>query len=99
VKEWDTVMVEYQPGKADDSRQPEADGDNVMIRDKNSTAYPAGNSVQDQVYTALRKSIINLNLIPGTVVSEKEIALRFQVSRTPLPGTAMRTISGNWNVL
>ncbi|MDR2479698.1 MAG: GntR family transcriptional regulator [Treponema sp.] len=41
-------------------------------------------SVQDSVYTALRKSIINLNLLPGTAVSEKEISLRYQVSRTPV---------------
>jgi DNA-binding GntR family transcriptional regulator len=41
-------------------------------------------SVQDAVYTALRTSIINLNLAPGTVISEKEIALRFEVSRTPV---------------
>jgi DNA-binding GntR family transcriptional regulator len=41
-------------------------------------------SAQDSVYTALRKSIINLNLLPGTVISEKEISLRFKVSRTPV---------------
>jgi DNA-binding GntR family transcriptional regulator len=36
------------------------------------------------VYIALRKSIINLNLAPGTAISEKEISLRYQVSRTPV---------------
>jgi DNA-binding GntR family transcriptional regulator len=41
-------------------------------------------SVQDSVYTALRKSIINLNLLPGTAISEKEISLRYEVSRTPV---------------
>ncbi|GHV95830.1 GntR family transcriptional regulator [Spirochaetia bacterium] len=41
-------------------------------------------SVQDSVYTALRKSIINLNLLPGTAISEKEISLRYKVSRTPV---------------
>jgi DNA-binding GntR family transcriptional regulator len=41
-------------------------------------------SAQDAVYTALRKSIINLNLAPGTPVSEKEISLRCKVSRTPV---------------
>ncbi|MDR2553512.1 MAG: GntR family transcriptional regulator [Treponema sp.] len=40
--------------------------------------------VQDSVYTALRKSIINLNLLPGTAISEKEISLRYNVSRTPV---------------
>jgi DNA-binding GntR family transcriptional regulator len=41
-------------------------------------------NVQDSVYSSLRKSIINLNLIPGTAVSEKEISLRYEVSRTPV---------------
>jgi DNA-binding GntR family transcriptional regulator len=41
-------------------------------------------SVQDSVYVSLRNSIINLNLAPGTAISEKEIALRFNVSRTPV---------------
>jgi DNA-binding GntR family transcriptional regulator len=43
-----------------------------------------GRSVQNSVYDALRNSIINLNLAPGTTISEKEIALRFNVSRTPV---------------
>jgi DNA-binding GntR family transcriptional regulator len=41
-------------------------------------------SVQDSIYTSLRKSIINLNLEPGTAISEKEMALRYRVSRTPI---------------
>ena len=41
-------------------------------------------SVQDSVYTALRDSIMNLNLAPGTAISEKEISRRFGVSRTPV---------------
>jgi len=41
-------------------------------------------SVHDSVYTALRDSIINLNLAPGTAISEKEISQRFEVSRTPV---------------
>jgi DNA-binding GntR family transcriptional regulator len=47
----------------------------------------AGNrtgNIQDSVYASLRKNIINLNLAPGTVISEKEIALRYEVSRTPV---------------
>jgi DNA-binding GntR family transcriptional regulator len=50
---------------------------------KKISGYPQGN-VQDSVYTALRKSIINLNLLPGTVISENEISLKYQVSRTPV---------------
>jgi DNA-binding GntR family transcriptional regulator len=41
-------------------------------------------NVQDSVFAALRKSIINLNLAPGTAISEKEISLKFKVSRTPV---------------
>jgi DNA-binding GntR family transcriptional regulator len=50
---------------------------------------PAGRAgtVQDSVYTSLRKSIINLNLAPGTAISEQEIALRYKVSRTPVRET------------
>jgi DNA-binding GntR family transcriptional regulator len=36
------------------------------------------------VYSALRKSILNLNLAPGTVISETEISLHYKVSRTPV---------------
>ncbi|MDL2228697.1 GntR family transcriptional regulator [Treponema sp. OttesenSCG-928-L16] len=42
------------------------------------------NSTQDSVYHALRKSILTLNLLPGTAISEKEISLRYEVSRTPV---------------
>lgn len=47
-------------------------------------------SVQDVVYSALRGSIINLNLAPGTVISETEISLKFQVSRTPVREAFLR---------
>ena len=41
-------------------------------------------SVQDVVYSALRASILNLNLAPGTVISEKEVSTKYEVSRTPV---------------
>jgi DNA-binding GntR family transcriptional regulator len=41
-------------------------------------------SIQDSIYVSLRKNIINLNLAPGTGISEKEAALRYKVSRTPV---------------
>jgi DNA-binding GntR family transcriptional regulator len=50
----------------------------------NTQARQQSGNVQDSVYTALRKSIINLNLAPGTAMSEKEISLRYKVSRTPV---------------
>jgi DNA-binding GntR family transcriptional regulator len=36
------------------------------------------------VYSSLRTSILGLNLVPGAVISEKDISLRFKVSRTPV---------------
>ncbi|WP_245534754.1 GntR family transcriptional regulator [Treponema primitia] len=44
-------------------------------------------SVQDSVYANLRKNIVTLNLAPGTGISEKEIALLYKVSRTPVRET------------
>jgi DNA-binding GntR family transcriptional regulator len=44
-------------------------------------------SVQNAVYMSLRKNIMNLNLSPGTAISEKEMSLRYQVSRTPVRET------------
>lgn len=41
-------------------------------------------SVQNAVYLSLRKNIMNLSLTPGTAISEKEMSLRYQVSRTPV---------------
>lgn len=37
-----------------------------------------------QVYSSLRNSILGLNLVPGTVISENDISARFKVSRTPV---------------
>jgi DNA-binding GntR family transcriptional regulator len=50
---------------------------------KRTDAGKADN-VQDSVYASLRNSIVNLNLLPGTAISEKEISLRFKLSRTPI---------------
>jgi DNA-binding GntR family transcriptional regulator len=41
-------------------------------------------NAQHFVYSSLRNSILGLNLVPGTVISEKDISLRFRVSRTPV---------------
>ncbi|MDR1586363.1 MAG: GntR family transcriptional regulator [Treponema sp.] len=40
--------------------------------------------IQDSICVSLRKNIINLNLAPGTGISEKEVAVRYKVSRTPV---------------
>jgi DNA-binding GntR family transcriptional regulator len=41
-------------------------------------------NAQELVYKTLRDSILSLNLLPGTAISENEISLRFEVSRTPV---------------
>lgn len=41
-------------------------------------------TVSETVYHILHKNIINLNLVPGTVMSEKEISEKMEVSRTPV---------------
>ncbi|MFC4547370.1 GntR family transcriptional regulator [Paenactinomyces guangxiensis] len=41
-------------------------------------------STRDFIYQTLREQIINLELKPGTKISEKEIAEKFKVSRTPV---------------
>lgn len=46
----------------------------------------AGNkqSTLDSVYKALKKSILTMNLLPGTAISENEISKKYEVSRTPV---------------
>ena len=41
-------------------------------------------NAQYAVYNTLRNSILSLNLVPGTVISENDISSRFKVSRTPV---------------
>jgi len=47
------------------------------------TQQKTGNA-QQLIYSSLRSSILGLNLVPGTVISENEISHRFKVSRTPV---------------
>ena len=41
-------------------------------------------NISETVYAILHKNIVNLTLVPGTMISEKDIAERLQVSRTPV---------------
>ena len=41
-------------------------------------------NAQQLIYGNLRASILSLNLVPGTMISENEISQRFKVSRTPV---------------
>lgn len=47
------------------------------------TQQRTGNA-QQLVYNSLRSSILSLNLVPGSVISENDISARFKVSRTPV---------------
>ncbi|WP_058302299.1 GntR family transcriptional regulator [Gorillibacterium timonense] len=42
------------------------------------------------VYASLKEQIVNLTLPPGTALSEKETALQYQVSRTPVRESFVR---------
>jgi DNA-binding GntR family transcriptional regulator len=47
---------------------------------------PAERPVQkaEQIYESLRHSIVRLSMVPGAVISEKELCLEYGVSRTPV---------------
>ena len=47
-------------------------------------------NTQSQVYNTMRKSILSLNLLPGTAISENEISQKFHVSRTPVRETFIK---------
>ncbi|WP_127530611.1 GntR family transcriptional regulator [Paenibacillus kobensis] len=47
-------------------------------------------STRDAVYASLRELILQLELPPGTAISEKDIALKFNVSRTPVRESFVR---------
>ncbi|WP_062235026.1 GntR family transcriptional regulator [Aureimonas sp. N4] len=38
----------------------------------------------EQIYELLRHSIVRLHMVPGSVISEKELCLQYGVSRTPV---------------
>ena len=38
----------------------------------------------DQIYELLRQAIVRLGMVPGAVISEKDLCLEFGVSRTPV---------------
>ncbi|WP_168119627.1 GntR family transcriptional regulator [Paenibacillus sp. HB172176] len=55
--------------------------------------YPYETGVQsakDRVYSQLKDQILDLTLPPGTALSEKEMAVAFQVSRTPVRESFVR---------
>jgi len=50
-------------------------------------------SIKDYTYMVLRKNIIDLNLKPGQIISENEIATSLKVSRTPIREAFARLVS------
>jgi DNA-binding GntR family transcriptional regulator len=51
---------------------------------------PQQESAGNSVYTRLKQQILTLELLPGTVVSEKETSSVFQTSRTPVRESFVR---------
>jgi DNA-binding GntR family transcriptional regulator len=52
-------------------------------------------SLTDQAYSGLRKEIITCRLRPGTEVGEQELALRLNMSKTPVRESLVRlTLEG-----
>jgi len=47
-------------------------------------------SIRDQVYDSLKEQIITLNILPGTTLSENEMAEQYKVSRTPIRESFVR---------
>lgn len=47
-------------------------------------------SLADDIYDELRAAIVSLQMAPGEVVSEKDLGLRFGVSRTPIREALLR---------
>src|SRR5271170_2683635 len=48
-----------------------------------------------QVYEAVRKAIVGLTLPPGSIINERELCERFQISRTPLREAILQLQSEN----
>lgn len=47
-------------------------------------------SIRDHVYQSLKDQIVNLSILPGTALSENEMAIQFNVSRTPIRESFVR---------
>ncbi len=52
--------------------------------------HSSAGSAGSNVYAQLKQQIVNLELVPGTTLSEKEMSVAFQVSRTPVRESFVR---------
>lgn len=55
-----------------------------------ATLSAPAHSTRDTVYLQLKNQILNLDLLPGSTLSEQDMAATFQVSRTPVRESFVR---------
>ena len=67
-------------------RSSEVEGESLGIRVEVDRKLP----VADQVYEVLREAIVEVQLLPGTSISENRICRHFGVSRTPVRSAIAR---------
>lgn len=60
---------------------------------------PSGRSLTDQVYDLLKEQIIRVELAPGDVLSEYDLAEKFQVSKTPVREALRLLAQGGWVIV
>lgn len=61
-----------------------------MANWKNVAAVFSNESLADRVFTLLEQGIINMEIPPGTILSEDEIAANLKVSRSPVREALLR---------
>jgi DNA-binding GntR family transcriptional regulator len=69
-------------------RNIEATREEAGLTGRTAAARPAQKA--SQIYDVLRRSIVLLEMPPGSVLAEKEICLRYGVSRTPVREAVQR---------
>jgi DNA-binding GntR family transcriptional regulator len=60
------------------------------LRSRTGPALARGATAADRIYSALRVEIVALRRAPGQPISEKELALNYGVSRTPVREALLR---------
>jgi DNA-binding GntR family transcriptional regulator len=67
-----------------------ADEEDALL--KLTVAFDRRRPVGDQIYEALKKAIVSLQLPPGASISENRICRQIGVSRTPVRGAIIRLV-------
>jgi DNA-binding GntR family transcriptional regulator len=68
----------------------EADEEDALL--KLTVAFDRRRPAGDQIYEALKKAIVSLQLPPGASISENRICRQIGVSRTPVRGAIIRLV-------